>query len=408
MLARTTPGYARAVLDPIVIVGASLAGLRAAEALRQAGHDGAISIIGEEPHPPYDRPPLSKQVLTGRTSPEATALAMADGLDVEWLTSTAAVGLDLDARRVSLDGGGDIAYAGLVIATGAQPRVLPAAPPGPGIHYLRTLDDAVALRDDLARAASLVVVGAGFIGLEVAGSAQQMGVPTVVLEALPVPLERALGAEVGRSLMEWHRGKGTDIRAGVGVDAVVGGDRPEGVRTNDGKLLSADTVVIGIGVTPATGWLDGSGVDLADGVCCDSRLRVLRHGHPLADVVAAGDVARWAHPGYGVPVRIEHWTNATEAGEAAAVALLRGDEAPEYSPTPYFWSDQHGVKLQFVGRAGPDVETLIVEGSFDADRILVAYGRDGRLVGALGMRRPARVMAYQRLIAEGAAFPPEA
>jgi NADPH-dependent 2,4-dienoyl-CoA reductase/sulfur reductase-like enzyme len=396
----------------IVIVGASLAGLRAAETLRQLGHGGHLTVIGDERHAPYDRPPLSKQVLTGKTTPEGTALPVPDDLDAEWVLGTAANNLDLERRRVGLSSGDDLAFDGLVIATGARPRVLPGAPPGPGVHYLRTVDEAVALRDDLRRSEALVVIGAGFIGLEVASSALSLGVATVVLEALPVPLERALGAEMGWSLMNWHRSKGTDVRAGIGVHELVrrdqdGTSRPEGVRLSDGTVVAADTVVVGVGVAPATEWLAGSGVDLADGVRCDSRLRVLSGGRPVDGIVAAGDVARWDHPGYGEPVRVEHWTNAAEAGEAAARTLLMGPAAEPYAPTPYFWSDQHGVKLQFVGRASAGDDTVIVEGSFDDDRLLVAYGSSGRLVAALGMRRPARVMAMQRMIAEGGAFPPE-
>ena len=393
--------------ERIVVVGASLAGLRAAEGLRHHGHEGSITIVGAESHLPYDRPPLSKQVLTGRTTPEGTQLALPENLGVEWVLGTPVQGLDTDQGRLLL-ADGDLAYDGLVIATGARPRVLKGAPPGPGVHYLRTIDDSIALRADLERSEALVVIGAGFIGLEVASSAQQMGVPTVVLEALPVPLERALGAGMGRAVMEWHRAKGSDVRAGIGVEELVrrADGRPDAVRLSDGTVVPADTVVVGIGVSPVTDWLDGSGVDLSDGVRCDSRLRVLSGGRPVPGVVAAGDVARWDHPRYPDPVRVEHWTNATESGEAAARTLLLGDAADQYDPIPYFWSDQHGVKLQFVGLAAPGDDTTFVEGSFEEDRLLVAYGRDGRLVAALGMRRPARVMALQQLIAAGSAFPP--
>jgi NADPH-dependent 2,4-dienoyl-CoA reductase/sulfur reductase-like enzyme len=400
------------VPDRIVIVGASLAGLRAAESLRLHGHDGPIVIVGDERHLPYDRPPLSKQVLTGRITAEATALPIPADLGAEWVLGTAAVGVDLGRRRVKLAGGDDLAWDGLVIATGAHPRHLPWAPPGPGIHYLRTLDDAVALRADLTASQGLVVIGAGFIGLEVATSAAALGVPTVVLEALLVPLERALGPEVGRAVMDWHRAKGVDLRTGVavrslaGVGAAAPGGRPRAVILADGTAIEADTVVVGIGVAPATGWLEGSGIDLADGVRCDSSLRALSGGRPLPEVVAAGDVARWDHPDYGEAVRVEHWTNATEAGEAAALTLLGKGPGP-FTPVPYFWSDQHGVKLQFVGRAAAGDDTLLLEGSFAEDRLLLAYGRAGRLVGALGVRRPARVMALQRMIGEGSAFPPE-
>ena len=393
--------------DHVVIVGASLAGLRAAEALRAGGHDGRITLVGAENHRPYDRPPLSKQVLTGRAAPDATALAVDEGADLEWVLGTAAVGLDLDRRRVQLSEGSDLDYDGLVIATGAAPRLLPGAPRGPGIHYLRTIDDSIALRDDLAQARSVVVIGAGFVGLEVACSAASLGRPVAVVEALPVPLERSLGLETGRAVLDWHLDKGMDLRTGVGVASIVGAERPESVRLTDGTEIPADVVVIGIGVSPATDWLAGSGVDLADGVLCDEQLRVLRSGRPLPDVVAAGDVARWRHRRYGETIRVEHWTNATEAGEAAAQTLLLGEDAADYSPIPYFWSDQHGVKLQFVGRSATGDETALLEGSWSDDRLVIAYGRGATLVGALALRRPARLMALQRMIAEGAPYPPQ-
>jgi NADPH-dependent 2,4-dienoyl-CoA reductase/sulfur reductase-like enzyme len=178
------------------------------------------------------------------------------------------------------------------------------------------------------------------------------------------------------------------------------------VRLAGGTVIPADVVVVGIGVTPTTGWLEGSGLDLADGVVCDERLRALSGGRPRPDIVAVGDVARWTHPGYGETVRIEHWTNAADQGEAAARTLLEGDGAPPYAPTPYFWSDQHGAKLQFVGATRPGDTVTVIEGDPAEDRFVAAYGRNGRLVAALGVRRPARVMALQRLIASGSPFPP--
>jgi 3-phenylpropionate/trans-cinnamate dioxygenase ferredoxin reductase component len=394
-----------------VVVGASLAGLRAAEALRRAGHDGPLTVIGAEIHRPYDRPPLSKQILTGKVAASGTTLLVDEALDIDWQLGVPAVGLDLDRRRVRVGAGGgnsgdDVPFDRLVIATGAHPRVLRGIEPGPGVHYLRTIDDAIALRDDLARADRAVVIGAGFIGLEVAASARHHGTEVTVLEALPVPLERAIGAEMGAAIAAMHRRHGVDVRVGVGVEGLVGTGRVEGVRLAGGVVVPADVVVVGVGVAPTTGWLEGSGVDLADGVVSDERLRVLVGGHPRADIVAVGDVARWRHAGYGESVRIEHWTNAADQGEAAARALLEGDGAPMYTPTPYFWSDQHGLKIQFVGETRPGDVVMVIEGDPAEDRFVAAYGRQGRLVAALGMRRPVQVMALQRQIAAGAPFPP--
>jgi NADPH-dependent 2,4-dienoyl-CoA reductase/sulfur reductase-like enzyme len=388
-----------------VVVGGSLAGLRAAEALRHVGHDGPLTIVGAERHLPYDRPPLSKQILTGKFGPDQIPLHVEEGFEAEWILGVSATALDLERRLLVLDTGDDLPFDSLVIATGAHPRLLPAAPPGPGVHYLRTVDEAIDLGDDLSRARHLVVVGAGFIGLEVASSAKELGVSVSVVEVLPVPLERAIGTVMGEAVADWHRSRGVEIHTGVGVAAVVGSERPEGVRLTDGRVLPADVVLVGVGVAPTTAWLEGSGVDLEDGVLCDERLRVRSGGRPVPGVVAAGDVARWAHPGYGEPLRVEHWTNAAEQGEAAAHTLAYGDAAAAYQPTPYFWSDQHGVKFQFVGHTQPGDEVAMIEGSLDEARFLAAYGREGRLVAALGMRRPARVMALQRLIGEGAPFP---
>ncbi len=399
--------------DPIIIVGASLAGLRAAEALRRNGVRDPITVIGDEPHLPYDRPPLSKHVLLGKSAHDSTALPLADSLEIDWRLGTAATGLDLDSGRVILETGENLPYASLIIATGARPRILPAAPPGPGVHYLRTRDDALRLLQDLSQSRRTAVIGAGFIGLEVASSIAALGVPVTVLEALTVPLELALGPEMGQRLLEWHLQKGLDIRTGVAVSGLIrarngkGTDRPEGVLLQDGTVVEADTVVVGIGVSPATGWLADSGVALRNGVLCDHSLRVLRDGTPLSNVVAAGDVARWAHPDYPEGIRIEHWTNAAESGEAAARTLLMGADAQPYAPVPYFWSDQHGVKIQFVGHTLPGDDNRTIDGAFADDRVVVAFGRGGRLVGALGIRRPVQIMALQRLIQDGASFPPE-
>ncbi len=390
-----------------VVVGASLGGLRAAESLRRGGYDGALTIIGAERHLPYDRPPLSKQILTGQAGPDDLALRLDADLDAEWQLGVEATGLDLDRRVVHVAAGDDVPFDVLVVATGAHPRTLLGAERGPGVHYLRTVEDAIALRDELAVASRAVVVGAGFIGLEVAASARTLGIDVTVVEALPVPLERAVGARMGAVLADLHRRHEVDVRLGVGVAGLVGTDRAEGVRLADGAVLPAEVVVVGVGVAPATAWLDRSGVDLSDGVLCDDRLRVLVDGLPRPDVVAVGDVTRWRHPGYGRDVRVEHWTNAAEQGEAAARTLLEGERAPPFAPTPYLWSDQFGLKIQFVGETLPGDDVAVIEGDPAEDRFLAAYGRKGRLVAALGVRRPARVLALQALIGAGAPFPLE-
>ena len=222
-----------------------------------------------------------------------------------------------------------------------------------------------------------------------------------------MPLTAALGDEMGRHCADLHEGGGTTLLTGVAVAGLVGAPRVEGVRLADGRVVAADVVVVGAGVVPTVGWLEGSGVDLDNGVRCDRWCRVLAGGKPLPDVVAAGDVARWDHPDWEASVRIEHWTNAIEQADAAAQALVRGEDAAPYAPIPYFWSDQYQVKIQFVGRALPGDDVAVVEGSIADRRFVAAYGRGGRLVAALGFSRPARVMAYQRMIADGAPWPLE-
>jgi NADPH-dependent 2,4-dienoyl-CoA reductase/sulfur reductase-like enzyme len=387
-------------------VGASLAGLRAAESLRRSGYDGRLTIVGAEVHRPYDRPPLSKQILTGKAEPKDIALPEAAGLDAEWLLGTAATGLDLDGRRVQLEGGEDVPFDQLVLATGAEPRRLDHLPEGPAVHYLRTVDDALRLRDGLASSERVVVVGAGFIGLEVASSALALGVPVSVVEMLPAPLEVAIGGQIGAAIGQMHRQHGVNLHLNVKVEELIRRGEVAGVRLGDGTEVPGDVIVVGVGVAPATQWLERSGLDLDDGVLCDDRLRVLVGGRPHPDVVAAGDVARWSHQDPGVRVRVEHWTNAAEQGEAAGRTLVEGDAAPVYAPVPYFWSDQHGTKIQFVGATRPGDDMTILEGDPAEERFVAAYGRDGRLVAAIGMRRPARIMALQRMIAAGAEFPP--
>ncbi|MCU1455621.1 MAG: thcD2 [Acidimicrobiales bacterium] len=383
----------------IVVVGASLAGLRAAEALREEGFDGPLTVIGDEPHRPYDRPPLSKQVLAGAKEASQIALPVGDreALDLTWRLGVAAVGLDLVERRVALDDGSQEQFDGLVIATGATPRRI-AVPEGmAGVHTLRTIDDCLALRDALdAGASRVVVVGAGFIGAEVAATCRGRGAEVTLLEALPVPLGRVLGEDMGRLCGDLHRDHGVDLRTGAGVAGFEGGARVEQVRLSDGSAVPADVVVVGVGVTPNTGWLEGSGLALDDGVLCDETTLA------APGVVAAGDVARWPNGLFGEVMRVEHWDNAIDMGAHAARRLLDGSGATsDYRPVPWFWSDQYDRKLQLAGRPGPGDQVQVVAGSVEDRRFTALYGRAGRVVGALGWNMPARIVRYRSQIATG-------
>jgi 3-phenylpropionate/trans-cinnamate dioxygenase ferredoxin reductase component len=381
----------------VVVVGASLAGLRTVEALRRLGYGGRIVVIGAEPHLPYDRPPLSKEVLAGKWDAERVALRKPESfadLDAEWRLAAPATGLDLGGRAV-LCGDERVPYEALVIATGCAPRRLPG-PPLAGVHVLRTLEDCEAIRRAFEAGARVAVVGAGFIGGEVAATARGRGLAVTMIEALPAPLERQLGAEMGARVVALHRDHGVDLRVGVGVAALEGAGRVERVRLGDGTAVDADLVVVGIGVTPATRWLEGSGLKLADGVVCDAHCRASAEG-----VYAVGDVARWHHPALAEHLRIEHWTNATEMADAAVAALLAGGGPSEpYAPVPYFWSDQFGVKMQLAGRVAPGDAVSIVDGSLEERRFVALYHRAGRLAAVLGWNRPRVVMQYRRELRE--------
>ncbi|MCL4422593.1 MAG: FAD-dependent oxidoreductase [Actinobacteria bacterium] len=428
----------------VVVVGASLAGLRAAEALRQDGFTGRIVMVGEECHLPYDRPPLSKQFLARAWDFNKILLRSREqiaALEAEWWLGWQAGGLDISARKVSLkkvvtsqldpvemfgDYSGqaqlhspgcmgepgqkagvesdlevtELEYDGLVIATGAFPRRLPGCSELEGVYTLRRLEDSQALATRMETAGlKVVVVGAGFIGSEVASTAVARGAQVVLIEAAAVPLAGVLGEEIGRACVELHRAHGVDVRTGVGVASIEGKERLERVVLADATTISADVVVVGLGVSPATSWLEGSGLDLNDGVVCDPCLMA------GPSVAAAGDVARWYHPGIGEEIRIEHWTNAAEQGAAAASNLLRAPaERKAYSPVPYFWSDQHGVKIQYLGRSRPGDDMRVVEGSIKEGKFVAVYGRAGRLTAAVGFGRPRQLMAYRRPLAEGASW----
>ena len=391
------------MIGSVVIAGASLAGMHAAHTLRREGYDGRITVIDADANTPYDKPPLSKHILAGTWDVDRITLPAArEDLGLEYLLGRRAMGLDLADRFVRLDGGDRIGYDGLVIATGAAARWLPGAPMLEGVHVLRTLDDCLALRDDLDDLPErVVVVGAGFIGAEVAATCRNRGLEVTLLEGLDVPLERALGREMGMVMAELHRYHDVDLRLGVGVEGLLGTDRVEGVWLSDGTVIPATVVVVGIGVTPNTGWLGGSGLNIDDGVVTDETL-VAAPG-----VVAAGDIARWPSARYGEMIRVEHWETAIQMGEAAAKRLLaehHGTEPEAFDPVPWFWSDQYDRKIQLAGRSGADDDVEVVIGSTDEHRFVALYGRAGRVVGVLGMNRPRHVIQLRSLVEEPTAW----
>lgn len=427
----------------VAIVGGSLAGLRAAETLRSDGFSGTIHFIGEETRLPYDRPPLSKEVLGGEMEVANAGLISQEAFDalrLELHLGKRAVGLDVRRKVVLLasegegegtEAGGiaaggaaaseEIAADGIVIATGARPRKMPGTEGIGGVYTLRTLDDCLALKAEFETGPKVAVIGAGFIGAEVAATARGLGLDVAVIEMLATPLARVLGDTMGQVMADLHRDNGVDLRLGVGVEEVVAGEggRVASVELSDGTSIAADVVVVGIGVVPNTEWLEGSGLEIDNGVVCDETLLA------APGITAAGDVARWPNRRFGETMRVEHWDNAIEQGIAAARRLLAGGwegekagsggaggasgisksgEAVPFTPVPWFWSDQYDRKIQLAGRSSPDGKVEIVTGSLEERRFAAIYERDGKLVGVLGMNRPRHVMQYRQLIVDGASW----
>jgi NADPH-dependent 2,4-dienoyl-CoA reductase/sulfur reductase-like enzyme len=378
----------------VVVVGASAAGLTAAEALRREGFAGELTVIGDEVHSPYDRPPLSKQILRGAWEPDRIVLRtdelLAD-LKATWLLGTPAAGLDPIGRKVVLADGREVGYDGLVIATGATPRRLPFGHDLAGVH-LRTLDDTLALRAGLRSAHSVAIVGAGFLGAEVAAVARESGLEVTMIDPLPAPMIRQFGAVVGGLLAQLHRSRGVDLRCGLGVTALTGDEgKVTGVDLSDGSHVPADLVLVAVGATPATGWLSTSGLSLGDGVECD------QYCVAAPGVVAAGDVASWDHPGIGRR-RLEHRMNATEQATVAAKNLL-GHQLP-FEPVSYFWTDQYDVKLQVYGRSGDDLDFRIVAGDPSEGRFAALYGDGNHVTGALAWNLPRQARLLRPHVAD--------
>ena len=385
----------------VLVVGASASGLTTAEALRRKGYEGAITLLGDEPHVPYDRPPLSKQVLSGAWEPERAALRtqeMLSALDAEFVLGDPAVGLDPGSRTVRTESGRELRADAVVIATGVRARRLPGQEDLAGVHVLRTLDDSLALRKDLLSGSRLVVVGEGVLGSEIAATARTLGLDVTLTGPLAAPMALQVGPLVSQALAELHEEQGVRLRLGTGVVGLTGADgRVDGVRLATGEVLPADVVVVAIGAIPATGWLTDSGLGLDNGVLCDSRCRAAE------GIYAVGDVARWYHEGLGRLIRMENRTNATEQAMAVAGAIL-GEDRP-YAPVPYFWTDQFDAKLQVHGFLPADAEVEIVEGDLTARRFVARYVSDGTVTGVLGWNMPKQTRLRRQEVVDALGAP---
>ena len=381
----------------LVIVGASLAGAKAAEAARTSGFDGRVVLVGDEHEPPYERPPLSKAVLRGEAAPETTRVHD-DGFyatnGIELLTGRTVEALDTDAGRVRLDGNEHVGFSAAVLATGAAPRRLDI--PGAdlaGVHYLREVGDARCLRDALRGASRVAVIGAGWIGSEVAASARQMGAEVVLIDPAAVPLQRVLGDEIGQVFRSLHADNGVHLRSGTGVVELRGTGRVEQVLLTDGEVEAADVVVIGVGVTPRVGLAVAAGLKVDDGIVVDEYLQTSAPG-----VYAAGDVAAAWHPHYRRHVRVEHWANALNQGLTAGNNAAGGSEV--YTRLPYFFSDQYDLGLEYVGYSEPG-DTVVVRGNRDEREFIAFWQRDGIVTAAMNVNVWDVVEDLKAIVASG-------
>lgn len=389
-------------MDHVVIVGASLAGIHSAQALRRNHYDGRLTVIGDEHHYPYDRPPLSKHYLAGAWEVEKLRLRPAadpDALGIEWRLGATATSLDVASRSLRIDDEGSVEFDGLIIATGAAPRRLPGAELD-GVHVLRSLDDATALREAFdAEPARVVVIGAGFIGAEVAATARERGLDVTMIEAAEAPLMRVLDRSAGMAVAELHRSHGVDVRLGTGATIVGSDGVATGVELSDGTTIESTVIVLGIGVVPNVQWLEDSDLTIGNGVVCDARCLA------APGIVAAGDVACWPNGRFGGALtRVEQWDNAIEQGGYAARSLLAwagGDDIDPYEPIPWFWSDQYDRKIQLAGIPSGRVEMIV--GSMDEGRFAQIYIDDqDQFVGALAWNRPKQAIQARQLLAAAA------
>ena len=377
-----------------IIVGANLCGGRAAETLRQEGFDGRVVLIGAEPERPYERPPLSKEFLRRETERERVFLRPAEFYaeqEIELRLGVRATGVDLRERAVVLETGERLRFDKVLLAAGGRVRRL--AVPGSqleGVYYLRTIADCERIAAELAPGRRVVVIGAGFIGAEVAASARMTGLEVTVLEGGQVPLARALGPEMGRIYGDIHREHGIDLRLSTRIERLEGGRRVERVMTSDGEAVGCDFVVVGIGIDPETGLAEGMGIEVGNGIIVDEHCRTNVDG-----VFAAGDVANFPNPILGERLRLEHWANAQNQGVAAAKAML-GSEEP-YADVPWFWSDQYDLNLQYVGYAS-SWDRIVIRGSVPERRFTTFYVKDGRLRAAMTLNRTRDIRPSRELI----------
>lgn len=398
----------------VVIVGASLAGLRAAEALREFGYDGALTLIGDEAHAPYDRPPLSKQVLSGWVGAHETALPRLRRLDARWRLGAGAVALDRARRIVCLAGGEEVSYDRLIIATGARARRWPDADHAAlrGVYVVRTREDAAALRADLARGPKRVlVIGAGFTGSEIASACRELGIAVTVAEAGPAPLLAALGDLVAGHAANLQRAAGVDLRCNTAVAALRDDGRGNvaGAVFSDGTRLDADVVVVCLGAARNVEWLAGAGLETGPlGVVCDVHCRALgADGAPIDDIFACGDVARFPHPLFDNRIlSLEHWGTAIDQARVAAANIVAPNSADMAGAIPRFWSTQFGANFKSVGLPAYGSEIVIAQGAIETGRFIAAYGRAGRIVGAVSVNQAQWLPFYETEIAQRGAFPP--
>jgi NADPH-dependent 2,4-dienoyl-CoA reductase/sulfur reductase-like enzyme len=385
--------------ERIAIVGGSLAGLRAAEAIRRQGFGGTLTLVGAERHfPPIDRPPLSKAFLAAEPGTDATALRVAPDLELVLHLGHRAVGLDPSRQAVHLDDDSTLDYDGLVIATGSTVRRLPGIGGQANVHVLRTVEDAALLRADLRPDARVAVIGAGVLGCEIAASCRHLGMDVALIDVFAHPMLRILGPKVAQLLADLHQHHGVQMLLGRHVLGLRGQPLVDAVLLDGDEVVDAEVVVVAIGAFPETGWLEGSGLELTDGVVCDQACFAIGEDR----IVAAGDVARWHHRLLGEHIRVEHWTNAVSQGQAAGrnlVAALCGpDEPVPYEVLPYFWSDQYDWKLQFIGVLGEEI--AFEEGESGDSRFVVSYRTNGRLVGALCVNWPSKIAPWRRAVTE--------